>query len=109
MNVHPEYSMLPVTQNSSDKTMEANSSNQGLPVSTPTPKKTASDVNITSRMKNDSQVRALKDRVKGLHGNMNDLEKHLKSLQVSSATKAMIQGVTVNMENHIDFTEAVPS
>ena len=82
--------------------MEANSSNQGLPVSTPTPKKTAADVNITSRMKNDSQVRALKDRVKGLHGNMNDLEKHLKSLQVSSATKAMIQGVTVNMENHID-------
>ena len=60
------------------------------------------DVNITSRMKNDSQVRALKDKVKGLHGNMNDLEKHLKSLQVSSATKAMIQGVTVNMENHID-------
>ena len=33
---------------------------------------------------------------------MNDLEKHLKSLQVSSATKAMMQGVTVNMENHID-------
>ena len=84
--------------------MEARSFNPGLSVSPPKLGKMVpqEDVNITLRMKNDSQVRALKDKVKGLHGNMNDLEKNLKSLQVSSATKAMIQGVTVNMENHID-------
>ena len=84
--------------------MEARSFNPGLSVSPPKLGKMVpqEDVNITLRMKNDSQVRALKAKVKGLHGNMNDLEKNLKSLQVSSATKAMIQGVTVNMENHID-------